>query len=74
MKAKAKPLVVVCPPDDSPLLNEEQAAAFLGLSKFFIQKNRQGRGKQIPYVRISHRCVRYRKADLMQFALSLRKG
>ena len=70
MKQKSAPVVQVCP--DERLLTEQEAAAVLGVSVFFLQKHRTEKKPRVPYVRISHRCVRYVRSDLMQWAASLR--
>ena len=49
------------------LITEQEAAAFLGLSVRFMQ-NRRVRGGGPPYVRISGRCIRYRRRDLTTWA------
>ena len=49
------------------LVSERDAAAMLGLSDRTLQLWRQ-RGEGPPYVRISSRCVRYRVADLEDWA------
>ena len=49
------------------LINEAAAAAFLGLTIRKMQKDRQtGNGPQ--YIRISSRCIRYRRIDLRAHA------
>ena len=59
------------PPDDPnfwhALIDEKEAGAFLGLSDRAMQKFRQtGGGPR--YVRISSRCLRYRRIDLQTWA------
>ena len=55
------------PIDELALMNEEQAAAFLGVTKRALQAWRiNGSGSK--YVRISARCIRYRKADLIEWS------
>ena len=49
------------------LITEQEAAAFLGVSVRFMQ-NRRVRGGGPPYVRISGRCIRYRRRDLIAWA------
>ena len=49
------------------LIDEKAAASFLNVTPRFLQNRRQHR-KGPSYIRISHRCVRYRKADLLSFA------
>jgi hypothetical protein len=53
--------------DLQALINERAAASFLNVTPRFLQ-NRRTNGGGPPYVRISHRCVRYRKVDLILFA------
>ncbi|MFC1628425.1 helix-turn-helix transcriptional regulator [Gemmatimonadota bacterium] len=48
------------------LLTEVQAAEYLHLTPRFFQARRQ-KGNGPRYVRISSRCIRYRKADLDDF-------
>ena len=50
----------------APLLNEKQAAEFLGLTPRVMQAWRTRGGGPV-YVRLSHRCVRYRPEDLEAF-------
>lgn len=47
-------------------LNEKQVAELTGLSLSKIRVDRH-KGKGIPYVRISSRCVRYRESDVHEF-------
>ncbi|MQA92561.1 MAG: helix-turn-helix domain-containing protein [Gemmatimonas sp.] len=49
------------------LLSERDAAAALGLTPRTLQEWRR-RGGGPPYVRISSRCLRYRVADLEEWA------
>ena len=49
--------------DSDALLNERQAAAFLGCTGRFLQQRRRV-GDGPLFVRISSRCVRYRPTDL----------
>ncbi len=53
----------VAAPAPPVLLTEEQAAAAIGLSQRFLQARRY-RGDGPRFVRISSRCVRYRRQDL----------
>lgn len=50
------------------LLNEQAAAEALGLTARTMQSWRHSGSNGPPHVRISSRCVRYRLADLEQFA------
>ena len=45
------------------LLNTEEAAQLLGVSKFYLERDRW-RGAEIPFVKIGNRMVRYRRTDL----------
>lgn len=55
------------PTDDFALMAEEQAAAFIGVTRRSLQAWRiNGNGPQ--YVKISARCVRYRRMDLIQWS------
>ena len=49
------------------LIDERAVAEFLGLSVRTVQALRQ-RGGGPKYVRLSARCIRYRRADLKQWA------
>ena len=49
------------------LIEEEEAGAFLGLTRRTMQVMRQ-RGDGPKYVVISSRCLRYRRADLRTWA------
>ena len=54
-------------PDPDALATERQAADFLGVTTRALQKWRAtGTGPQ--FVRISSRCVRYRRRDLITWA------
>lgn len=45
------------------LLNTPAAAAYLGVSKAFLERDRWA-GAKIPFVRIGRKAVRYRVSDL----------
>ena len=66
----AEPLPNI-PPDMTDywysLINEKAAADFLGLKDRTMQKMRQ-RGDGPRYVLISSRCLKYRRADLREWA------
>ena len=47
------------------LIDEEAAADFLGLTKRTMQSKRQ-RGDGPRFVRLSSRCIRYRRVDLRE--------
>lgn len=51
----------------SNLLNSQQAATFLGVSKAFLERDRCKKLPVIPYIRLSARAIRYRKEDLLAF-------
>ena len=53
----------VTDPFDGALLTSRQAAEYLGLTKRFLERRRLVR-QGPPFVRISKRCVRYRRSDL----------
>ena len=55
-----------------PLMNEAEAAEFLGLSRRFLQSRRYRRDGP-PFVRISCRAVRYRPEDLSRWIEGLRQ-
>lgn len=48
------------------LLTTEQAAAYLAVSKAFLERDRWA-GARIPFVRIGLRAVRYRQQELDAF-------
>jgi len=54
------------PTDDDALLNEEQAAAFIGVTRRAMQAWRIS-GKGPLYIRISSRCIRYKKPHLIEW-------
>ena len=57
------------PSDLDALMDETQAAAFLGLTRRALQNFRlNGKGPQ--FVKLGERCVRYRKRDLIECAKS----
>jgi excisionase family DNA binding protein len=45
------------------LLTTKEAAAYLGLSKAFLERDRWA-GARIPFLRVGNRAVRYRQEDL----------
>ena len=49
------------------LINEKEAGAFLGLTVRALQAMRQ-RGDGSRFIRLSSRCIRYRRADLKAWA------
>ena len=53
--------------DDSALLKEEQAAAFLGVTRRALQGWRIS-GKGPKYIRISARCIRYTRGYLKEWS------
>lgn len=50
------------------LLSTTEAAHFLGVSKYYLERDRW-RGAEIPFVKIGNRIVRYRRADLEDYIL-----
>ena len=46
-----------------PLLTTREAAALLGVSKAFLERDRWA-GARIPFVRLGTRAVRYRRTDI----------
>ena len=52
------------------LVDEQAAAAMLGLTRRTLQSWRHTRAVALPFVRISSRCVRYRLSDLEEFAFT----
>jgi predicted DNA-binding transcriptional regulator AlpA len=65
------------PPDDPnfwhALINEKEAGDFLGLSDRAMQKMRQAGGGP-RFIRISARCIRYRRIDLKTWADALMRS
>lgn len=51
------------------LLNTQQAAQFLGVSKAFLERDRWA-GARIPFIKVGSRAVRYRQTDLDTFIQS----
>ena len=61
---------VPLPSDPLALGTEEQAAVFLGVTRRCLQAWRlTGNGPK--YVRLSTRCIRYRRAELVSFSVNL---
>ena len=58
---------VSIPADELALMTEEQASGFIGVTRRAMQAWRVS-GKGPNYVRISARCVRYRKVDLVDWS------
>lgn len=48
---------------ENVLLNTREAAAFLGVSAAFLERDRCYTAR-IPFVKVGNRAVRYRRADL----------
>ena len=46
------------------LLDTKQAAAFIGMSVAFLERDRWA-GARIPFIKVGVRAVRYRLSDLM---------
>ena len=53
--------------DSDSLIDESAAARILGVSIKFLQKRRTT-GDGPPFVRISSRCIRYRRSDLKSWS------
>lgn len=51
------------------LLTTAEAAAFLGVSKAFLERDRWA-GAEIPFVRVGSRAVRYQLSELEAFVRS----
>ena len=54
--------------DPDALLTEQQGAALLGVTARALQKWRS-KGSGPPFVRISSRCIRYRRRDLVDWSV-----
>ena len=50
--------------DPDELLTPPEASRLLGLSEYFLEKRRRENNGPA-YIRISSRCIRYRRADLI---------
>ncbi|MEX0730600.1 MAG: helix-turn-helix domain-containing protein [Aquisalimonadaceae bacterium] len=48
---------------DNQMLTTREAAAYLNVSKAFLERDRWA-GAQIPFLRVGSRAVRYRRSDL----------
>lgn len=48
------------------LLNTQQAAQYLGVSKAFLERDRWA-GARVPFIKVGSRAVRYRLSDLDAF-------
>lgn len=53
--------------DPDALIDEEAAARFLNVGVRFLQKHRST-GDGPPFVRVSTRCIRYRRSDLKSWS------
>ena len=51
---------------DEPLMRQEDAARMLGLTPRALEAWRH-KGDGPKFIRISHRCVRYRRSDLLKW-------
>jgi len=51
------------------LLTTRQAAAYLGVSEAFLERDRWA-GARIPFIRVGSRAVRYRPSDLETYLAS----
>lgn len=51
-------------PNEAPaLMNTKEAASYLGVSESYLEKNRIKK-RNIPFIKLSARVVRYKKEDL----------
>jgi len=50
----------------SKLLNTQEAAEVLGVSKAFLERDRWA-GARIPFIKVGSRAVRYRREDIDQY-------
>lgn len=48
------------------LLNTQQAADFLSVSKAFLERDRWA-GARIPFIKVGSRAVRYRESDVANY-------
>lgn len=48
------------------LFNTKEAAAYLGVSKAFLERDRWA-GARIPFIKVGSRTVRYRLSDLNEY-------
>lgn len=48
------------------ILNTTQAAAYIGMSKAFLERDRWA-GARIPFIKVGSHAVRYRQSDLDTF-------
>ncbi len=51
------------------LLKTDQAAALLGVSAAFLERDRCRKMPHIPFIRLSTRAIRYRRGDLQAFLI-----
>lgn len=51
------------------LLNTQEAASLLGVSKAFLERDRWA-GARIPFIKVGSRAVRYRHTDLESYIQS----
>lgn len=51
---------------NSTILNTQQAADYIGMSKAFLERDRWA-GARIPFIKVGSRAVRYRQSDLDAF-------
>lgn len=53
------------PDDAAPLMTPDQAAAFLGISERTLGADRSRNTLGVPFIKLSGKVVRYRRADLV---------
>lgn len=51
-----------------PLRNTNEAAEILGMSRSWLDHDRQKSEPEIPFIRVGRRAVRYRLSDLLAYA------
>ncbi len=56
------------------LLNTNEAAKYLGMSKAFLERDRWTGNPNVSFVRVGSRAVRYRKIDLDSYISSRLRG
>jgi len=54
------------------LLTTTEAAAYLGVSKAFLERDRWA-GARIPFIQVGRRAVRYRREDLEAYIATQRR-
>lgn len=52
--------------NESEVINTQQAANYIGMSKAFLERDRWA-GARVPFIKVGSRAVRYRLSDLDAF-------